>query len=318
MPIHIPGYNSRMETRVVGIEIGGTKLQVVVGTPAGAITERFRLEVDPARGAPGIREQLAAPLARLASTGRIVGGAVGFGGPVDHRSGRICVSHHVEGWSGFPLADWVSSLLKAPVQVENDANTAALAEARLGAGRGQDPVFYTTLGSGVGGGLVVGGAIYHGATPGEAELGHVRLDREGHTVESCCAGWAVDRKVRAHAVEDASGLLARLIRESPGREARHLGVALAQGDPAARAILEETAGDLAFGLSHVIHLFHPERIVLGGGLSLLGEPLRAAVAAALPGWVMEAFHPVPSVALAALLEDAVPTGALLLASPATT
>ncbi|HNQ88361.1 MAG TPA: ROK family protein [Verrucomicrobiota bacterium] len=306
-----------MATRVVGIEIGGTKLQVVVGSPSGDVTERLRFDVDPARGASGIRDRLSAPLASLAGTGRIAGGAVGFGGPVDYRTGRVCVSHHVEGWSGFPLGEWIASLLKAPVRVENDANTAALAEARLGAGRGHDPVFYATLGSGVGGGLVVDGGIYHGAPPGEAELGHVRLDREGRTVESCCAGWAVDREVLAHVARDPSGLLARLVRESPGREARHLGPALAQGDPAARAILEATAADLAFGLSHVVHLFHPGRIVLGGGLALLGEPLRAAVSASLGSWVMEAFHPVPSVALAALREDAVPTGALLLAGTTT-
>ncbi len=89
--------------------------------------------------------------------------------------------------------------------------------------------------------------------------------------------------------------------------------ALAAEDPRARQVLDELSGDLALALSHVVHLLHPAAIVLGGGLSLVGEPLRRAVAAALPGFVMEAFHPVPAIRLATLGEDAVPTGALELA-----
>ncbi len=185
-----------MTETLIGIEIGGTKLQVVLGDAAGAIHRRFRFAVDRARGAEGIREQIARALAEPeARDARAVG--AGFGGPVDWRTGRVCCSHHVAGWSDFPLGDWLRELTGRPAAVDNDANVAALAEARLGAGRGADPVLYVTLGSGVGGGLVCGGAIYHGAPPGEVELGHVRLDRAGATVESRCAGWAVDRKVRA-------------------------------------------------------------------------------------------------------------------------
>jgi glucokinase len=98
-----------------------------------------------------------------------------------------------------------------------------------------------------------------------------------------------------------------------GGEARHLSAALEADDPLAAKILKETADDLAFALSHVVHLCHPEVIVIGGGLSLVGEPLRAAIASALPKFVMHAFYPAPTIALAVLGEDSVPTGALLLA-----
>ena len=97
------------------------------------------------------------------------------------------------------------------------------------------------------------------------------------------------------------------------RAASLLPVALKAGDLAAQSILREIIEDLAFGLSHVVHLFHPEVIVLGGGLSGLGEPLRGGVEQTLPGFIMEAFRPGPRIALAALGEDAVPVGALLLA-----
>jgi glucokinase len=164
--------------------------------------------------------------------------------------------------------------------------------------------------------LAVQRQIYHGAVPGEAEIGHIRLDRRGGIVESRCSGWAVDRKIRTLAQRKPDSVLAQLAQTSSGGEAKHLGKALAQEDPEALRILRETSDDLAFGLSHVVHLFHPEVIVVGGGLSLLGEPLRAAIATALPHFIMDAFAPGPRVVLAALGEDAVPTGALELAKTA--
>jgi glucokinase len=200
-----------------------------------------------------------------------------------------------------------------PVRVDNDANTATLGEALHGAGAGFNPVFYLTLGSGVGGGLVVDGKIYHGAKPGEAEIGHVRLDRGGTILESRCSGWAVDARIRQLKTTEPNSLLVRLLGGSIGGEARHLGPALQQGDAAAKRVLHETAEDLALGLSHVVHLFHPEVILLGGGLSLVGEPLRAAVERALHSFTMEAFAPALRIRLAGLGEDAVPVGALELA-----
>src|SRR5881409_3832894 len=207
----------------------------------------------------------------------------------------------------------MGGLTRTSVFVDNDANVGALGEATLGAGSEFNPVFYVTLGSGVGGGLVVDGQIYHGARPGEAEIGHVRLDRKGTIVESRCSGWAVDARIRELKTADPASLLAKLVGDSAGGEARYLVAALRQGDGAARRILTETAEDLAFGLSHVVHLFHPEVIILGGGLSLAGEPLRAAVESALGVFTMAAFAPGPQIRLAALGEDAVPIGALELA-----
>jgi glucokinase len=215
------------------------------------------------------------------------------------------------------MGGWLSQVAGAPAVVENDGNVAALGEALRGAGVGYNPVFYVTLGSGVGGGLVVDGRVYHGAKPGEAEIGHVRLDRQGTIVEGRCSGWAVDRRIRELKLKEPGSLLARLVGQSIGGEAKHLTAALQQGDPAAKRLLQEIAEDLAFGLSHAVHLFHPEIIILGGGLSNVGEPLRAGVESGLRQFMMEAFAPGPRVVLAALGEDAVPVGALELARQAT-
>lgn len=302
-----------MRQSILGIEIGGTKLQLVAGDADARITARRRFTVDKARGGAGIREQIQAALPELIDVARPVAIGVGFGGPVDSATGQICCSHQIEGWSEFPLGEWLRGLSRLPVTVDNDANTASLGEARCGAGKGSNPVFYVTLGSGVGGGLVVDGRIFHGAKPGEAEIGHVRLDKSGVIVEQRCAGWAVDRKIREACKREPWSPLSHLTAAADHGEARALAPALAQGDALAQRILDEVADDLAFGLSHVTQLMHPEVIVLGGGLSLVGEPLRAAVANALKRYVMEAFAPGPRVVLAGLGEDAVPVGALLLA-----
>ena len=298
---------------ILGVEIGGTKLQLVLGDAAGKICERRKLAVDRERGAAGIREQIEEAIPELLRGRRLLKAGVGFGGPVDWKTGRICRSHQIEGWSEFDLGGWLGRLTGVPVVVDNDANVAALGEALCGAGVGFSPAFYVTLGSGVGGGLVVDGKVYHGAKPGESEIGHVRLDRDGTTVESRCSGWAVDARIRGLKTTHPESLLARLAARETGGEAKHLAAAWQQHNPAAIRLLQETADDLAFGLSHVVHLFHPEIIILGGGLSSVGEPLRNAVETAMGRFVMDAFAPGPRIALASLGEDAVPVGALKLA-----
>lgn len=199
-----------------------------------------------------------------------------------------------------------------PAFIENDANTAAIAESLEGAGRGFERVFYITLGSGVGGGFVINGEIYHGHSPGESEIGHVRLSKDGTKVEDRCSGWAVNRKIRNYIGSHPDSSLAARIPGTDKPESEYLPQALEEGDPAAWDILRETANDLAFALSHVVHLYHPDVLVLGGGLALIGEPLRALVAEILPGFLIESF-PLPLVRLSELGEDVVPVGTLLIA-----
>lgn len=297
----------------IGVEIGGTKLQLVAGRAGIGIVERRRLAVDREAGGEGIRRQLAAHLPGLVERHQPLGLGVGFGGPVDGRTGRICCSHQIAGWHDFPLGDWFRDQTGLPVAVDNDANVAALGEAWHGAGRGASPVFWINMGSGVGGGLVVGGRLYHGAPPGEAEIGHVCLDRQGTRVEERCSGWAMDARLLEAIATDPGGDLARRVNGGPGPASRHLGPAVAAGDPLARRLLDELGDSLAFALSHVVQLMHPEVIVMGGGLSLVGEPLRETVARHLVRYVMDSFRPGPRLTLAGLGEDSVPVGALTLA-----
>ncbi len=299
---------------LIGIEIGGTKLQIAVGDRSGQIQELCPIPADRDGGGEAIRRQIAEALPALITRHRPSAIGVGFGGPINWKTGVVCCSHQVVGWHDFPLGAWLNEITGLPVAVDNDANVATLGEALYGAGRGYDPVFWINMGSGVGGGLVNGGQLYHGARPGEAEVGHIRLDKSGVLVEDRCSGWAIDRRIREAIQAMPTGTLARLVGDQVGGEARHLGQALAEGDLVASAIVSELADNVGFALSHVVQLFHPELIVVGGGVSLLGEPLRAAIAEALPRYVMDSFQPGPKVVLPGLGQNSVPVGALALAT----
>jgi glucokinase len=165
----------------------------------------------------------------------------------------------------------------------NDADVAGLAEARFGAGRGCDPVFYVTIGSGIGGGLIVGGRIHRGTGRGAAEIGHLRVRLSGMTdavtLESLASGWAIQEFVRREAGVNGSW------RNIPVAQitTHDVGKAAAAGDLLAQKAIARARTTLVEGLCHVIALVCPRRIVLGGGVSLLDEmlwlePIRQLVA----------------------------------------
>ena len=187
----------------IGIEIGGTKIQAGVGARGAPLSGLARAEVDPERGAEGIRAALPELVRQaLARAGAAAADAVcmgiGFGGPVDARRGVAIRSHQINGWEDFPLQDWAEERWGLPVRVRNDADTAGLAEAVQGAGVGCGRIFYITIGSGIGGGLITDGAIDEGQGRGAAEIGHTWVpDFESGLpakLESLCSGWAIGRR----------------------------------------------------------------------------------------------------------------------------
>lgn len=297
----------------MGIEIGGTKLQLVTGTADGNILTKHRFQIDKKEGATGIRKLIEETVHKNYNQ-KIAGVGIGFGGPVNWQTGQIATSFHVEGWSDFNFVKWLEPIAEAPVFLENDANVAALGEALNGAGKGYDLVLYITIGSGIGGGLVINNEIYHGAIPGEVEIGHLQMNRSGESFQSLCSGWGIDERIRKLVVTHPSGILAKLVADQTSGEARFLKSALDQNDSFAWQLYEEIIDDLAFGISHAIHLFHPEIVIIGGGFSLIGESLQDRLHNKIPAYLMKAFHPGPVIRLAKLKEETVPVGALLLAA----
>ena len=301
------------EQNFIGIEIGGTKLQLVIADASLTIKNHVLLQVNQKMGANGIQQQIEESIHKLGANKQLTAIGVGFGGPVNYKTGTISTSHQIEGWNGFNLKAWLQQISGAPAFIDNDANVAALGEAVHGTGSNYNIVFYMTIGSGIGGGLVINKQIYHGALPGEVEIGHVRLNKKGQILEAICSGWAVDKKIRSAISAKPESLLAQSVGNATKGEAKFLRTAIEKGDLTAIKILQTTANNLAFALSHVVHLFHPEMIIIGGGLSLVGQPFSDEISGILPKYVLKSFLPAPAIKMASLGEMVVPVGALELA-----
>jgi len=309
----------------LGIEIGGTKLQLGLGPGDGTLAAMWRGAVDAAAGADGIRRQITAAVPELLtkanrSRSDLQGVGIGFGGPVDDATHTVIKSHQIEGWDNFPLADWISDLVGLPAALGNDADVAGLAEALFGAGKGLSPIFYITIGSGVGGGLIINGEIYRGCGRGAAEIGHLVVHHAADSiVEHHASGWGIARFARSWLETDlasANGsLLPKLVGGNPDLlTTEHVAEAAARGDDCALTILDVSLSILADALVDVLTLLCPRRIVIGGGVSLMGEslfyvPLRRKVADRCFQPFATCFDIVP----AALGEEVVVHGALALA-----
>jgi len=258
-------------------------------------------------------------------------------------------SHHVEGWAGFPLAAWLQESLLRPVTIANDADTAGLAEARFGAGRGANPVFYVTVGTGIGGGLIVDGKIYRGNGAGAAELGHLRpgLDAASpeENLESLAAGWGIAAQMHAklrqtsagatpvsamrsaaehsqtagdvRAGDDPSrlgGSLALPKLAVPDYTARDVAALAAAGDVIAREVMDRATQALGWGLAQMITLLSPAVVVVGGGVTLAGEAFFSPLRQQTARYVFPPFAGTYRIEPAALGEEVVVHGALALAA----
>jgi glucokinase len=312
----------------LGIEIGGTKLQLGLGPGDGTLSGFWRGMVDPSAGSKGIRRQLSSAVPELlekasADRKQLKGVGVGFGGPVDDATCRVIKSHQIQGWDNFPLADWIGDLLGLPAVLCNDADVAGLAEALFGAGKDISPVFYITIGSGIGGGLILDGEIYRGCGQGAAEIGHLRVPLETKAgiryvpLERVASGWSIQEWARHEAARDKGGwevLLRQVGGEVERLTAQELAQAALLGDDLSWAVLYRAWESLAEAICHVLALLCPRRIIIGGGVSLMGEkilfePLRELVAER----VFRPFADLYQIVPATLGEEVVVHGALALA-----
>lgn len=309
----------------LGIEIGGTKLQVGVGAGDGSpLVALRRDEIDRSQGAAAIRSRILEFALPLINEYQPQGIGIAFGGPIDIAAGRTVHSHHVSGWENFPLVEWCQKELGLPAVMGNDADLAGLAEAMFGAGRGHRAVFYITVGTGIGGALIYEGKIYTGAWGIAAEIGHLRPGMEAtqpeRDLESIAAGWGIaaeaaaflafflDRQAKGFShdwilfmcrhfwgfddeeaasfatLDQAVQKIVSRINGTPQRvTTKLLGEALAEGNVVAKWVFRRALRALGWAIAQMITLVAPSVVVIGGGVSLLGEklffePLREQVA----------------------------------------
>ncbi|MCA9216330.1 MAG: ROK family protein [Planctomycetales bacterium] len=290
----------------LGIEIGGTKLQLAVSSgESSGIVELQRRDVDRSHGANGILQQISEVGSQLVAKHNVQAIGVGFGGPV--LNNKVITSHHVSGWDGFDFTSWCQSEFGLPVTVDNDCNVAALAEATVGAGSGQKRVFYVTVGTGIGGGLVIDGKVYGNDRPGVAEIGHLRpgteCTDETQTVESISSGSGIENQYRLATHN-----------ETAPKSAKQIATLAAHGDATASGVMANATRTLGWAIAQTVTLTCPEIVVIGGGVSLIGEPFFAAVRSSFNQYAFRPLRDVTEIVPAQLGEDVVLHGAILLAS----
>ncbi len=273
-----------MQPLILALDFGGTKLSAAM-TTAGSQTwlaHRRVFTPDDADGAFEYHTMLGMARELIAETGKPAAIGVSFGGPVDAAAGRVRLSHHVPGWENIPLADNLRAEFDVPAIVDNDANVAALGEYHFGAGQNADPLLYLTVSTGIGGGWILGGEIYHGANGMAGEIGHTVVNPGGMPcvcgkrgcVEAESSGTAIARRARRMIdanVADGMELLALLGVTTRQVTAADVSRATAQGNLLARQILTESARYLGQGIGNAINLMNPRRVILGGGVTKAGE-----------------------------------------------
>ncbi|HKU27835.1 MAG TPA: ROK family protein [Candidatus Sulfotelmatobacter sp.] len=285
-----------MTAPILGVDIGGTKIAVGIVDHEGKILRQDRKPMIANGTAQAGLDAVIGAIDWIMSDGEEIS-SIGIcaPGPLDPKSGVVLNPPNVPCWRNFPLAAEISSKYKVRVKVDNDANAAALAETRWGAARAYRYVFYATIGTGIGTGIVFDGVIYHGNTGSAAEGGHVSIDYKGPLcncgkrgcIEVLASGPAIGSRARAKLevepsrasklLELARGNITSVTSETVAR-------AYAAGDLVAKEVLHETAELLTCWLGNIVDLLDPDVIVMGGGAAGMLKPFFPEITRTLPGW----------------------------------
>lgn len=288
----------------IGVDIGGTELKAALVAADGRVLAAERVPTDAAGGPEAVVYQIEALAGALRrGAGPVAGVGVGAPGPCDAAGGIVHVAPALPGWVDVPLAAMLESRLGAPVLIENDANAAALGEWRFGAGRGARDLCYVTVSTGIGGGVIAGGALLQGRGGLAAQFGHMTVVEDSPRCfcgavgcwEAVASGSAMGWLATAALAEEPGSLIAALAAGRRAVTARHVAEAAGRGDPLALRLMRDEARHLAVGFVNLLHLFSPEMIVVGGGVMRSLGLMRADIEAAIRARAMPAYRAVPVV-----------------------
>ncbi|MEK8026953.1 ROK family protein [Pseudaquabacterium rugosum] len=312
----------------VGLDLGGTQVRAALVAPDGRLLARAATRTDVSGGPRAVVEQMRR-LVDDVTAGQPRHGLAGIGvcapGPLDSAEGMVLGIPTLPGWTDVPLTAWLQEALELPVRLENDGVGAALGEWRYGAGRGLSDFVYVTVSTGIGGGVVSDGRLLRGRRRLAAHIGHMTVVPDGPLCpcgnsgcwEAVASGSALGRRAREAAAAEPSGRLAELAHAlAGGADAAVLVRAARDGDAAAGRLIDEEASALGLGIVNLLHLFSPQRVVLGGGVAQAFDLLQAGIAREIDKRAMPPFRDVPVVA-ASCGQDAglVGAAALILAPP---
>ena len=272
-----------MKNIFCGVDLGGTTINIGMVTAEGDIVTKCQIASEVVKGADHAVQEIEQAVKELEAESlhgfQLKGLGIGVAGLVDSHGGVLKEATNFPGWRHVPLASQISEKLRVPVVMDNDANVAALGEYAFGAGRGAEHMMMVTLGTGVGGGLVLGGKIYHGARDAAGEFGHITIKKDGRR---CACG----RLGCVEAYVGTKGILAEVMQNIPdypestlaGYDAESLMPKdiyneAVKGDELSIKVFQIVGENLGFGLGSVANLLDLQRFVIGGGVALAGDML---------------------------------------------
>ncbi len=304
-----------MASNTIGIDVGGTKVLGGVVNERGEILASARRDT-PREGGQALTQAIADVANELNREFAAQSIGISAAGFISSDRQTILATPNIAGWNGVNLDRELTQILGKRIVLENDANAAAWGEFKFGAGRGRNDLMMLTLGTGVGGGLILGGALFRGAFGIGAELGHIRIVPEGHLcgcgIRGCLEQYASGSALMRHTREAISAspdiarhLLARGAGPWQRIKGQHISAAARDGDPVALAAFNTMAGYLGAGLATLCAVIDPSCIVLGGGVIDAGEiflkPTREAALRLIP---FSGKHPYPEIIAAELGNNA--------------
>ncbi|HCI29936.1 MAG TPA: ROK family protein [Fervidobacterium sp.] len=294
---------------VVGIDLGGTFFKIgLVEVENGKIVKKIEEKTLVEEGGEKVVERMAKTVQKLAKGYDILGVGIGSPGSIDHDRGIVRFSPNFPNWTDFELGSLLSRFLNKPVYVENDANAFVLGEKWFGAGRGYNHIVGITLGTGVGGGVISHGMLITGKDGIGAELGHVIIEPNGPQCGcgnyGCLEAFASATAIKRMALEGKKKFPESVIFNSENIDGKAVFDAAKAGDLLGQIIVERLVNALATGISNFIHIFNPEVVVIGGGISRAGEILFEPLKKKVEHLVMPTFKGTYSIFQSPLVEEA--------------
>ncbi|NLS16303.1 ROK family protein [Rhizobium sp. P40RR-XXII] len=295
-----------MKKVALAFDLGGTELRAALVDDKGCLLAFSSLSTDATGGPAAVIRQIEL-LAEtvLAETPGLspIGIGIGAPGPLDPDAGVVIAAPTLAGWHEVPLADILQNHFQLPVRLENDANAAALGEWQYGAGHGARSMVFVTVSTGIGGGVIADGRILHGRRGLAAEIGHMTITSEGERCfcgavgcfEAVASGTALGRRATAR-TRPSDGSMLRKLSNDAEVTGRHVVEAGRKGDAAALELLNAEARWLGIGFTNLLHLYSPDVLVMGGGISHGFDLLHDQMVATVRERAMPAYRDVPIVA----------------------
>jgi glucokinase len=269
------------EKYVVGVDLGGTKIAAALFNSKGELLNRERLETAGTRTAKEVVQRMISMIHTVSAGRKLSGVGLASPGAVNSRDGIVIHGTTLPDWENVPLKHWMEEDLGVEVQVVNDANAAAWGEHVRGAGKGSENMVYVTFSTGIGAGIVLDGKLLLGTSSFAGELGHNIIDPNGPECScgnrGCWEMFASGTAIRDTAIklmQGRSSMIADLAASyTEDISAKHVFEARNQGDQVAVEVVDRTIHYMALGLANAVHTFNPDRIVIGGGVSKVGNHL---------------------------------------------